>query len=117
MYARALLLLLLPPLRNSPPKNMKQTASLYRMYIVVSPDTTSFTRVGYGFQEQLVFASSLITVEEEANLACPEIVGDVTDTASSARPRVAVAGPAKRASAVMAASLAAAAAATASARA
>lgn len=82
------------------------------MYIVVSPDTASFTQVGYGFQDQLIYASSLITVEADADLSCPEVVEVVEDgETSSARPMVVLSGPARRASTAMAAGLTAAAAA------
>lgn len=91
----------------SPPVN--QTAGVYRMYLVVSPDTASFSRVGYGLQDQLMYASGLITVEaDDSSYVCPEIVEEDDET-SGARPKVVV--TASRASGAIAAGLAAAAAA------
>ncbi|CAN0017805.1 unnamed protein product [Ectocarpus sp. 6 AP-2014] len=86
----------------------KNTGAVYRMYIVVSPDTDSYTRTGYGLQDQLMYASDQITVEEDdSDLECPEVVEE--EEASGARPRVVL--TASRASTAVAAGLAVAAAA------
>ncbi|CAN0158642.1 unnamed protein product [Ectocarpus sp. 12 AP-2014] len=86
----------------------KNTEAVYRMYIVVSPDTDSYTRTGYGLQDQLMYASDLITVEEDdSDYECPEVVDE--EEGSGARPRVVL--TASRASTAVAAGLAVAAAA------
>lgn len=71
---------------------------------MVSPDTESYAQVGFGDQDQLMYASDIITVEE-ADLSCPEIVEEEEDSSGGVVSLTPI-----RASATMAASLAAAAA-------
>lgn len=71
---------------------------------MISPDTFSYSRVGFGLQDQLIFASGNLNVDEDADLSCPEEEDD--DNTSGAVHRVV---PVKAAGA-LALSLAAAAA-------
>lgn len=52
------------------------------MYLVVSPDTTSYARVGYGLQDQLIFASPLLRVDDDMDVVCPEVVVESDDESS-----------------------------------
>eukprot|EP00903_Cladosiphon_okamuranus_P010467 g9903.t1 len=94
----------------------KNTAATYRLYVVVSPDTESSARVGYGLQDQLMYESGDIVVEEDADIKCPEIVEDSEENSGSRAaglPGGFVGSLAPvRASSAMAAALAAAAAAS-----
>lgn len=54
----------------------------YRVYVVVSPDTESYSRVGYGLRDQLVYASDVITVDGDANESCPEDDEETDDDTS-----------------------------------
>lgn len=44
----------------------------YRVYLVVSPDTTSYARVGYGIQDQLILAADGLFVDGDSDNSCPE---------------------------------------------
>lgn len=74
------------------------------MYVIVSPDTSTYARVGYGLQDQLIYASSDITVEDNMDKSCPEET-DVASTSGATRVNIT---PIK-ASGLMAVTLAAAA--------
>lgn len=49
-----------------------QTEATYRVYVIVSPDTSTYSRVGYGLQDQLIYTSSDITVDDNMDKSCPE---------------------------------------------
>lgn len=83
-----------------------QVEAEYLVFLVVSPDTTSYSRVGYGLEDQLIFASPVLLVDANADITCPEEVTETEVTDGAIRRIV----PA-RATGAMAMSLAAAAAA------
>lgn len=62
----------------------RQTEATYRVYLVISPDTFSYSRVGFGLQDQLIFASGNLIVDEDATLSCPESEDD-DDTSGAVR--------------------------------
>eukprot|EP00904_Undaria_pinnatifida_P008830 jgi/Undpi1/5077/HiC_scaffold_19.g08429.m1 len=53
------------------------TEATYRVYLVVSPDTATASRVGYGLRDQLLFESEEIHVEDDMDHVCPEICRDL----------------------------------------
>ena len=67
------------------------------MYLVLSPDTATASSVGYGLQDQLLYESEEIRVEDDMDAACPEIV--VED--SSGAPRTLAAAAAAPATAAI----------------
>ena len=69
------------------------------MYIVVSPDTATASSVGYGLRDQLLYQSEEIRVEDDMDVACPEIV--VEDESGAARTLAAAPGGAAAASAAV----------------
>lgn len=50
------------------------------MFLIVSPDTTSYSRVGFGLEDQLIFASPVLSVRGDADVTCPE---EVEETAAA----------------------------------
>lgn len=78
----------------------KNTEATYRVYLVLSPDTATASRVGYGLQDQLLYESEEIRVEGDMDHVCPEII---TEDSSGAARTLAVAPGAAPAAAAAAA--------------
>lgn len=56
---------------------------------MVSPDVSTYARIGYGLQDQLVYASDPISIEEGMDVTCPE-EEEVVVEETSAAPRTVV---------------------------
>lgn len=83
---------------------------MYRVYVIVSPDTTTYARIGYGLQDQLIYASDdVIVVEDDMDIVCPENEPTEEEEEDSGAMRQRIVAMPIQASGVLAASLAAAA--------
>lgn len=60
-----------------------QTIARYMVYVVLSPDTSSYARVGYGLQDQLIYYKEII-VSEEADIYCPDVEVESEEDSSGA---------------------------------
>lgn len=64
-----------------------QVEATYRLYLIVSPDTSSYSRIGYGLQDQLIYASPTLSVDEDAEESCPVVEVETAEEETSGVPR------------------------------
>lgn len=82
----------LTPSYHKSPK--RKTGASYRVYLVLSPDTATASSVGFGMQDQLLYESEEIRVEDDMDAACPEIVVEDSSAAPRTLAAAAAAAPA-----------------------